>query len=137
MRSGDWIDLGDVSDFPEGCPVLRKHEGQRFACVRVAGAVHALDDRCPHEGYPLSQGAVRDGELTCAWHNWKFDVATGGCRFGGEPVRRYPVRVEGGRVHLDRALDEGEERARLTSGVLAALADDDAARALREALRLG
>jgi nitrite reductase/ring-hydroxylating ferredoxin subunit len=133
----DWIDLGTLEDFPDGAPVLKKHDGHRFVCVRRGGSVDALDDRCPHQGYPLSQGIVSGGVLTCAWHNWKFDVKTGGCTFGGEPVRHYPVRLEDGRVHLDRAVDVAKEVARLEAGVAAAMFDDDTARALREALRLG
>src|SRR3954464_15372844 len=105
-----WIDLGPLADFPADEPALRKgSDGHRFACVRAGDEVHAVDDRCPHQGYPLSQGEVRGGVLTCAWHNWKFDLATGTCAFGGEPVRRYPTRVEEGRVHLDVALDRGAE----------------------------
>lgn len=133
----DWIDLGPLADFPEGTPVLRKSGADRFVCVRRDGAVHALDDRCPHQGYPLSQGCVSEGVLTCEWHNWKFDLQSGDCLFGGEPVRRYLTRVTEGRVELDRSLDHTKERARLEAGLRRALVDDDAARALREALRLG
>lgn len=133
----DWIDVGPLADFPAGEAVLRKDEGgRRYACVRVGDEVHALDDRCPHEGYPLSQGCVRGGELTCAWHNWKFEVASGANRFGGDPVRRYPTRVEDGRVHLNRALDRGAEVRRLLASLREALARDEMPRALREALRL-
>jgi nitrite reductase/ring-hydroxylating ferredoxin subunit len=131
-------DLGPLASFPEGELVLRKDEGGgRYACVREGGVVHAVDDRCPHQGYPLSQGCVRGGVLTCEWHNWKFELATGACLFGGEQVRRYPTRVEDGRVYLDRAVDRGAEARRLTAGLRQALARDEPARALREALRLG
>jgi nitrite reductase/ring-hydroxylating ferredoxin subunit len=133
-----WIDLGPLADFPAGEPVLRKgSDGRRFACVRDGEAVHAVDDRCPHQGYPLSQGEVRGGVLTCAWHNWKFELATGACAFGGEPVRRYPTRAEEGRVHLDVALDRGAEVRRLVASLRVALSRDEVARALRDGLRLG
>ena len=105
----NWIDLGSLDDLPEGTPVLRKAEGQRFVCVRRGEQVDALDDRCPHQGYPLSQGSLRDGVLTCEWHNWKFEIESGACTFGGEPVRRFPSRVEGGRVKLDLAIDTAAE----------------------------
>ena len=93
----EWIDLGPLADFPEAAPVLRKAPGgHRYACVRAGAGVEAIDDRCPHQGYPLSQGRVQGGVLTCEWHNWKFELATGACTFGGEPVRRYPTRIEDG-----------------------------------------
>ncbi|WP_437969319.1 Rieske (2Fe-2S) protein [Sorangium sp. So ce260] len=137
MKS-DWIDLGPLSEFPAEEPVLRKDgAGRRFACVLRGGEVHALDDRCPHQGYPLSEGALRGGVLTCAWHNWKFEIASGACTFGGEPVRRYATRIDGGRVLLNRAVDTGAEVRRLVAGLREAVLRDDPARALREGLRLG
>ncbi|WP_437726179.1 Rieske 2Fe-2S domain-containing protein [Sorangium sp. So ce861] len=137
MKS-DWIDLGPLSEFPAEEPVLRKDDaGRRFACVLRGGEVHALDDRCPHQGYPLSEGALRGGVLTCAWHNWKFDVASGACTFGGEPVRRYATRVDGGRVLLNRAVDTAAEVRRLVASLREAILRDDPARALRDGLRLG
>jgi phenylpropionate dioxygenase-like ring-hydroxylating dioxygenase large terminal subunit len=42
------------------------------------GAVTALHDRCPHRNVPLSMGRVRDGQLECAYHGWRFD-ASGAC----------------------------------------------------------
>lgn len=132
-----WIDIGPLAELESGKPTLRKGEGRRFVCVRDGDAVHALDDRCPHQGYPLSQGTVLDGVLTCEWHNWKFELGSGACSFGGEAVRHYPSKVEDGRVHLDIAVDLAAETRRLVAGLRAALLEDDSARALREALRLG
>lgn len=132
----DWLDLGPVDGFPEAQPVLRRLGELRLVCVRTGDDVHALDDRCPHQGYPLSQGCVNGNLLTCQWHNWKFELTTGQCVFGGEPVRRYRTRVSQGQVFVDPAVDLEQERVRLVAGLRAALADDSPQRALREALRL-
>lgn len=40
--------------------------------------VAAVDNRCPHMGFPLARGSVCDGILTCHWHHARFDLATGG-----------------------------------------------------------
>jgi phenylpropionate dioxygenase-like ring-hydroxylating dioxygenase large terminal subunit len=37
------------------------------------GEVAALVDRCPHRHAPLSAGCVRQGELQCPYHGWRFD----------------------------------------------------------------
>jgi phenylpropionate dioxygenase-like ring-hydroxylating dioxygenase large terminal subunit len=37
------------------------------------GRPGALEDRCPHRNAPLTAGRVRDGELECAYHGWRFD----------------------------------------------------------------
>jgi nitrite reductase/ring-hydroxylating ferredoxin subunit len=44
------------------------------------GKVFALDNRCPHLGFPLHRGSVDDGILTCHWHHARFDLASG-CTF--------------------------------------------------------
>ena len=51
------------------CPILVLYEG---------GRVHALDNRCPHLGFPLHRGSVEDGILTCHWHHARFDLESGG-----------------------------------------------------------
>jgi nitrite reductase/ring-hydroxylating ferredoxin subunit len=40
----------------------------------------AIEDRCPHMGFPLHRGTVDDGLLTCHWHHARFDLSSG-CTF--------------------------------------------------------
>src|SRR6266404_1315236 len=51
------------------CPLLVVHNQDCF---------YALDNRCPHLGFPLHRGSVEDGILTCHWHHARFDLASGG-----------------------------------------------------------
>jgi nitrite reductase/ring-hydroxylating ferredoxin subunit len=44
------------------------------------GGVFALDNRCPHMGFPLERGSVEDGILTCHWHHPRVELASG-CTF--------------------------------------------------------
>jgi nitrite reductase/ring-hydroxylating ferredoxin subunit len=44
------------------------------------GRIFALDNRCPHMGFPLARGSVEDGILTCHWHHARFDLESG-CTF--------------------------------------------------------
>jgi nitrite reductase/ring-hydroxylating ferredoxin subunit len=64
--------------------------------------VHAVDNRCPHMGFPLHRGTVCDGILTCHWHHARFDLRTGGTfdQFADE-LRRFPVAFEGDDVLVD------------------------------------
>jgi nitrite reductase/ring-hydroxylating ferredoxin subunit len=61
--------------------------------------VYALDNRCPHMGFPLDLGSVEDGILTCHWHHARFDLASG-CTFDlwADDVPTCPVEVRGGEV---------------------------------------
>ncbi|MGH9911403.1 MAG: Rieske (2Fe-2S) protein [Nitrososphaeraceae archaeon] len=56
--------------------------------------VYALDNRCPHMGFPLSQGTLKDGILTCHWHHARFDLHNGGTfdQWAGDVVS-YPVQI--------------------------------------------
>ena len=42
------------------------------------GRPAALPDRCPHRFAPLSAGKVRDGQIECPYHGWRF-AADGRC----------------------------------------------------------
>jgi vanillate O-demethylase monooxygenase subunit len=53
--------------------------GQHLVLFRTAtGEAVALDDRCPHRGFPLSAGQLRDDEIQCGYHGLRFD-ACGTC----------------------------------------------------------
>jgi nitrite reductase/ring-hydroxylating ferredoxin subunit len=108
----------------EGVRVVRAGRAA-IAVFCHEGKVSALDNRCPHLGFPLHRGTVRDGVLTCHWHHAKFDLA-GGCTFDpfADDAVPYPVEVVDGVVWLDpqpfprdvrahhlRKLDEGLEHA--------------------------
>jgi nitrite reductase/ring-hydroxylating ferredoxin subunit len=66
------------------------------------GRVYAVDNRCPHMGFPLDRGTVQDGILTCHWHHARFDLASGGTFDPwADDVRAFPVAVVDGEVWLD------------------------------------
>ena len=65
------------------------------------GRAYALDDRCPHMGFPLHRGTVEEGLLTCHWHHARFDLATGGTLDPfADDVRAFPVEIEGDDVYV-------------------------------------
>src|ERR1700746_972359 len=63
------------------------------------GRVHALDNRCPHLGFPLDRGSIDDGILTCHWHHARFDLESG-CTFDlwADDVPVCPVELRGERT---------------------------------------
>ncbi len=86
------------------------------------GQVRAFDDRCPHLGFPLHQGTVKDGILTCHWHHARFDVCSG-CAFDlfADDVPSFPVKIADGMVCLARKpsfnADQEYYRNRLNRGL--------------------
>jgi len=73
---------------------------REIVVLEVDGALHAFDNACPHQGNPLVDGEVLGEVLECAYHGWRFDLATGACLFGDEPARRYPVEVVGEELRI-------------------------------------
>ena len=105
------IDVGPVADLQrDGVKVVPA--GDRSVAVFYSdGEIHAVDNRCPHMGFPLSRGTVRDGILTCHWHHAKFDLA-GGCTFDpfADDVTSFNAGIEDGRIWLDPTPIEEDRR---------------------------
>jgi len=69
-------------------------DGTHLAIFNYQDGFYAVDNRCPHMGYPMSEGSVRDGVLICHWHHWEFDLKTGGCFLSsGDDLKAFPVEV--------------------------------------------
>jgi nitrite reductase/ring-hydroxylating ferredoxin subunit len=76
------------------------HGGHRpILVVHDRDRVFALDNRCPHMGFPLERGSVEDGILTCHWHHARFDLESG-CTFDlwADDVPICPFEVRDGEV---------------------------------------
>jgi len=97
-----WTPLVPLAELAPGGMRVAKAGGRQVLVHRDGeGRLFAVDNRCPHEGYPLSQGYVKDCVLTCVWHNFKFDLRDGACVAGDEAVPWFPTRVEAGMVEAD------------------------------------
>ena len=118
------IHLGSLTALEADQPRVVAAGGHTVVVYVAEGRVYALDNRCPHMGFPLSRGTVRDGILTCHWHHARFDLA-GGSTFDpfADDVASFRVELWDGEVWLDptpieadrgshwlRKLDEGLEQ---------------------------
>jgi nitrite reductase/ring-hydroxylating ferredoxin subunit len=76
-------------------------QGHNIVVFYHEGEVHALDNRCPHMGFPLSRGSTKDGILTCDWHHARFDIKTGGCfDLWADDVPVFAVNVIDGNIFV-------------------------------------
>src|SRR5712691_11002378 len=88
-------------------------EDRHILLLRADGQIRALDSRCPHMGYPLSQGTIKDGVLRCHWHHWRFDLASGGCfTEGGDDVAVFPLEIRDGEIWVSPTPLESYVRSR-------------------------
>lgn len=70
---------------------------------RIGDSIHAMEDACPHAGFPLSKGRFVEGVVVCAAHGLCYDVRTGydPQHADGFPIPCFRVRIESGRVEVD------------------------------------
>jgi nitrite reductase/ring-hydroxylating ferredoxin subunit len=100
----DFEDVAAESEVPEVRGLRVLVDGRAVALFRAAHGIIAMEDVCPHAGAPLSEGVIRDGHVTCAWHGFRFDATTGECPLypGAPRARLRAVRIESGRVLVSR-----------------------------------
>ncbi|MEP6715921.1 MAG: Rieske 2Fe-2S domain-containing protein [Terriglobia bacterium] len=97
-----WEKLLALSELPPGTLVEAERGDDVYAICNVWGDVRALSGLCPHRGGPLGEGVLNGGTITCPWHMWEFDSATGACTFNESvKVPVYPTRLEDGAVLVD------------------------------------
>src|SRR5438045_8661405 len=102
ISEANFIKVADLADVREGSSRAVKVDGRSIALFQHQGSVYATDNQCPHMGYPLTRGRVRNGVLTCDWHGWSYDMNGGGCFTGGcADLDTFPVEIRDGGIYLD------------------------------------
>ncbi len=99
---GTWVKVADLSDCPPGSLLDIEAGQESLVLANVDGDLYALENRCSHQDYPLSDGELEGERLECLYHGARFDVCTG--RAVGlpaiKPVETYDVQVRGGVIYV-------------------------------------
>ncbi|MDH4145792.1 MAG: Rieske 2Fe-2S domain-containing protein [Acidimicrobiia bacterium] len=119
-----WVDVGSLAELQAEGRLLGKVDAVPVLVVWSDGRAWAIEDRCPHLGFPLHRGSWESGLVTCHWHHARFDL-TSGCTLDpwADDAHGFEVRTTGGRVAVAARPDPDPVatlRARLERG----LADD-------------
>jgi nitrite reductase/ring-hydroxylating ferredoxin subunit len=97
----EYLTVARASAVSPGMGTVVTVRGQDIAVFNVQGTFYALDNRCPHQDYPLGMSPILDNSVICIGHAWRFDVRTGECHsVPGVCVRSYEVTVEGDEVKI-------------------------------------
>ena len=75
--SGGFIRVGALGELRHRRRMVIGTPGGPVLVVADGEDVVALDNRCPHMGFPLHRGSIEDGILTCHWHHARFDLRSG------------------------------------------------------------
>jgi len=73
----EFIRVGTLGELRDRRRMVIGTPGGAVLIVANGDDVVALDNRCPHMGFPLHRGSIEDGILTCHWHHARFDLRSG------------------------------------------------------------
>ena len=97
----EWVRVAGVSELEsEGLGRAVKAAGLQIALFRWEDRVYAVEDLCPHLGFPLSEGIVQFGEVICGWHGWHISLEDGACRRERDPAKVFPCEIRGEDVYV-------------------------------------
>jgi len=117
----DKISVATLEELINGPKVVRGNN-HNIVVFADQGQCYAVDNRCPHMGFPLDRGTVKNGILTCHWHQARFDLSSG-CTFDlwADDVLRFTTCVEDGQVFVSADPEEQRDiefyRRRLIQGI--------------------
>ena len=96
-----FVRVADADEARADSPTTVRAGGHAIGLFYHEGTFYATDNRCPHMGFPLTDGTVEDGVLTCPWHHARFELACGDTFDPfADDVRTYPVEVRDGEVYV-------------------------------------
>ncbi len=98
----NFVPVAKVSDVEAAGVMVVHAEGHAIALFHHDDKIYAIDNRCPHMGFPLHKGSVKDCILTCHWHHARFDLTSGGTfDIWADDGRAFPVELRDGTVWID------------------------------------
>ena len=97
-----FVRVASVADIPDPGAIVVEVEGDPVALFHVAGAFHAIDDVCTHDGGPLASGELVDHKVACPRHGARFDIRTGAALSmpAVRATRSHEVKIEEGGVWI-------------------------------------
>ncbi|EMA51467.1 Rieske (2Fe-2S) protein [Halococcus thailandensis] len=97
-----YVQVASLSELEDEGRQVVSSGGRPIALFHHEGEVYAVDNRCPHMGFPLTRGTVEDGILTCHWHHARFELAEGDTfDLFADDVQTFPTEIDNGEVYLD------------------------------------
>jgi len=112
-----WHKVAELDELPEGRVKTVTADTKSMALTHINGQYAAMDNRCPHQGGPLGEGSIEQGNdgqcwLRCPWHGWDFDPLTGKPPGGHEDSGQdmYPVEVREDGIYLGLEVEPEPEK---------------------------
>lgn len=94
--------IGESGELEVNQMKLVRVNGKRIVLARTSDGYVAFDDRCPHRGGSLADGAMICGVVQCPWHGSQFAARDGEVKAGPakKGIATHAVEVKNGKVYL-------------------------------------
>ena len=100
----NYVKVARTSDLAAGSKTKISLESVEILLTNIDGEYYALNNKCPHLGGSLSDGALNAGVIVCPRHGAAFNVKTGEnvgdakiafIKMKVKDARSLPVKIEG------------------------------------------
>ncbi len=98
--ASEWISVATMDELVEGKGKHVQAGVKQVALFKVGDRVYATEAACPHQGGPIADGTLEGLNVTCPWHKWCFDLATGESKSGPSRLLTYESKLENGQVFV-------------------------------------
>jgi nitrite reductase/ring-hydroxylating ferredoxin subunit len=71
------VKVAGLNEIPEGGSKIITVKDRMIALFRFKDQYFAIANNCLHRGGPLGEGEVKDYEVTCPWHGWRYSLMDG------------------------------------------------------------
>ncbi len=96
------VTLAKSSEIPPGTGMVVEAEGRLLAVFNADGDFYVIDNTCLHRGGPLGEGILDGTVVTCPWHGWEYDIASGQHTLNPAiKVNTYRVNLRDGEVRVE------------------------------------
>ncbi len=102
MDKDTYVSVARLDELKRKGSITVQPNGKTLVLFLYGERVYALDNRCPHMGFPLDKGSVEEGILSCHWHHARFDLASGGAfDLWADDIESFPVDLRNGEIYVD------------------------------------
>lgn len=102
MNTTAWIAVCTTAKLKREKRVLFRHQQLQILLLCVSESFFAIQNKCPHQGYPLDSGFIDPEALniTCPYHHWAFHLKSGKCLQNAAELPHYPIENRDGQIWI-------------------------------------
>ncbi len=102
MNLNPWISVCSAAKLKREKRYLFRYQQKQCLLLSVANQFFAINNQCPHQGFPLDTGMI-DAEalnITCPYHQWSFNLNSGQCMLNSAFLTTYPIEERDGQIWI-------------------------------------